>query len=298
MTSIEWTDETWNPVTGCSHVSDGCRNCYAEDIAKRFSGTGSFPVFKPWTAPNAAHNVVLHPERLGAPLHWRKPRRVFVNSMSDLFHELVPEEFIDRVFAVMALSPQHTYQVLTKRPERMLAYFAWDREAAVSDVLYASKWPMKPEVFIAAGRDRVQGGWPLPNVWLGVSAEDQRTADERIPVLLDTPATIRFVSAEPLLGPIDLERYPSLDWVIAGGESGHGARPCNTAWIQSIIEQCRAAGTAVFVKQLGSAPAYPREANGGRVGHYVGLHDRKGGDPAEWPDDLRVREWPTEGVKA
>ena len=140
--------------------------------------------------------------------------------------------------------------------------------------------------------------WPLPNIWLGVSAEDQSTADERIPVLLDTPATIRFVSAEPLLGPIDLERYPSLDWVIAGGESGHGARPCNTAWIQSIIEQCRAAGTAVFVKQLGSAPAYPREANGGRVGHYVGLHDRKGGDPAEWPDDLRVREWPTEGVKA
>ena len=160
MTSIEWTDETWNPVTGCSHVSDGCRNCYAEDIAKRFSGTGSFPVFKPWTAPNAAHNVVLHPDRLDAPLHWRKPRRVFVNSMSDLFHELVPEEFIDRVFAVMALTPQHTYQVLSKRP------------------------------------------------------------------------------------------------------------------------------------------AYPREANGGRVGHYVGLHDRKGGDPAEWPDDLRVREWPTEGVKA
>ena len=280
MTTIEWTDETWNPVTGCSHVSDGCRNCYAEGIAKRFSGTGSFPVFKPWTAPNAAHNVVLHPERLDAPLHWRKPRRVFVNSMSDLFHELVPEEFIDRVFAVMALTPQHTYQVLSKRPERMRAYFAWDREAAVSDVLYASKWPMKPEVFIAAGRDRVQGGWPLPNVWLGVSAEDQRTADKRIPVLLDTPAVVRFVSAEPLLAAINLRlgaSEPSLGWVIVGAESGPRARPCELRWIEGIVSQCRAAGTPVFVKQ----DSGPRPGQQGRI-----------------PDELWIREWPTEGVKA
>ena len=298
MTTIEWTDETWNPVTGCSHVSDGCKNCYAEGIAKRFSGRNGFPVFQPWTARNAAHNVVLHPERLDAPLHWRKPRRVFVNSMSDLFHDQVPEEFIERIFDVMRCETQHTFQVLTKRPERM------------RDI---------------ARREVAENGYLPNNIWLGVSAEDQATADERIPVLLDTPAAIRFVSAEPLLRPIDLERYPSLDWVIVGGESGHGARPCDLAWIRNIVEQCKAAAVPVFVKQLGSAPAYPlgnidsclaegrplgwrfqapdgstfrREANGGRVGHYVGLHDRKGGDPAEWPDDLRVREWPTEGVKA
>ena len=308
MTSIEWTDETWNPVTGCSHVSDGCRNCYAEDIAKRFSGTGSFPVFKPWTAPNAAHNVVLHPERLDAPLHWRKPRRVFVNSMSDLFHELVPEEFIDRVFAVMALTPQHTYQVLTKRPERMLAYFnglyadSYDYVAErIHDAMETfDLWPdISDQGFGTTGE------WPLPNVWLGVSAEDQRTADTRIPVLLDTPAAIRFVSAEPLLGPIDLRRiapgirgqfsfvdalqndvpvghhtfelHPSLGWVIVGAESGPRARPCELDWIEGIVSQCRAAGTPVFVKQ----DSGPRPGQQGRI-----------------PDELWIREWPTEGVKA
>jgi protein gp37 len=158
--------------------------------------------WKPWTAPNAAYNVRLHPERLTAPLHWRKPRRVFVNSMSDLFHEQVPDEFIDRVFAVMALTPQHTYQVLTKRPERMREYLTSPRHGEpVETFVELEKDRISTEAW---GLGQFLGAWPLPNVWLGVSCEDQRRADERIPLLLQTPAAVRFISAEPLLGPIDL----------------------------------------------------------------------------------------------
>jgi len=289
MTNIEWTDETWNPVRGCSRVSAGCENCYAERTAIRMAGPGGHyeglarkvnghPV---WTG-----EVRCLPELLDRPLRWRKPRRVFVNSMSDLFHEKVPDEFIDRVFDVMERCPQHIFQVLTKRPVRMWKYLS---EAV----------PVRPEA------------WPLPNVWLGVSVEDQATADERIPVLLDTPAAVRWVSAEPLLVPVDMARwlrhgapvYPSkhayrrrerLDWVVTGGESGPGARPCDVAWIRSIVEQCRAAAIPVFVKQLGARVSgrVNHPDNEGYGVHDVRLDDRKGGDPAEWPEDLRVREWP------
>ena len=284
-----------------------------------------------------------HEGRLEQPLRWRKPRRVFVHSMSDLFHEDVPDEFIDRVFAVMALSPQHTFQVLTKRPERMRAYLTkiverpdvpttsgpatFEREECIRIALTAHHAPR--------GKFASQIPWPLPNVWLGVSCENQETADERIPILLDTPAAVRFVSAEPLLGPIDFRRIPwpglhpvdvlrggawlfpdrvgidgyanhsgmpTLDWLVCGGATGPKAFLCDVAWIRSIVEQCREAGVPPFVKQLGAkAVDYDPEHEwfDGRDFHrggktYLGLKDRKGGDPAEWPEDLRVREFPAE----
>jgi protein gp37 len=288
VTSIEWTDATWNPVTGCTKVSAGCKNCYAETIANRRLPHGGF-------TDREFTEVRCHPERLAIPLHWRKPRRVFVNSMSDLFHETVSDEFIDQVFAVMALCPQHTFQVLTKRPERMLAYC---NTANIS--VFGALGQAITERASTLRQEFRAYSWPLPNVWLGVSVEDQATADERIPLLLETTAAVRFVSAEPLLGPIDLSAYmrtPLISWAICGGESGHGARPCNVAWIRSIVEQCKAAEVAVFVKQIG---ARARE-DGCKDGHvWVGknpssLHrllHRKGGDPSEWPEDLRVRAFP------
>jgi protein gp37 len=308
-TGIEWTDTTWNPVVGCSVVSPGCEHCYAARMDHRLRGIAG-EEWKPWTAPNAAYNVRLHPERLTAPLHWRKPRRVFVNSMSDLFHEQVPDEFIDRVFAVMALTPQHTYQVLTKRPERMREYLTSPRHGEpVETFVELEKDRISTEAW---GLGQFLGAWPLPNVWLGVSCEDQRRADERIPLLLQTPAAVRFISAEPLLGPIDLRTgvyaklgtgtkpnstvmegwsgttLEGLDWVIVGGESGPGARPCDEGWVFDIVQQCRAAGVAAFVKQLGTNSGWSLG------GVWVATHrkDRKGGNPSEWPEDLRHREFP------
>lgn len=227
--SIEWTDRTWNPVTGCTKLSSGCEHCYAEAIAHRFAGSAAFP---------AGFAVTLHPERLGAPRRWRAPSRVFVNSMSDLFHSEVPTEFIARVFAVMAATPRHTYQVLTKRPARMRALL---RRPLLDDV-----------------------EWPLPNVWLGVSTEDQHWAQIRIPVLLATPAAVRFVSAEPLLGALRLHGSwlgelgsGGLDWVIVGGESGRAARPMRPGWARSLRDQCQAAGVAFFFKQWGEWAPHP-----------------------------------------
>lgn len=202
-TSIEWTrgddgspGSTWNPVTGCSKVSPGCEHCYAETIALRFGRST-----KPWTKPNAAENVQLHPERLEIPLKWQRPRRIFVNSVSDLFHELVPSWFVASVFAVMAAADHHTYQILTKRPERMRQMLS------DQDRLFAE---LPDGMFMTAvnhrGRTRpLIEQWPLPNVWLGTSVEDQRRADERIPRLIKTPAAVRFLSCEPLLGPVDLK---------------------------------------------------------------------------------------------
>ena len=212
MSAIEWTDVTWNPVTGCDKVSPGCDHCYAEGIATRFAGGKAFP---------NGFDVTLHPERLDKPLHWRAPRRVFVNSMSDMFHDQISDEFIGRVWDTMAAAPHHTFQILTKRPGRMRS-------------LAKQKLPT------------------LPNVWLGVSAEDQKWADVRIPLLLDTPATVRFISAEPLLGPIDLTPYlPQLDWVIAGGESGPHHRAMDPTWPRLIRDQCVVTGTAFHFKQWG-----------------------------------------------
>lgn len=300
MSAIEWTDETWNPTVGCSRVSAGCEHCYAE----RFAHRGLSPCHEGLTVdsgkgPRWTGEVRLLPERLDQPLHWRKPRRIFVDSMSDLFHESVPDEFIFRVFSVMSRTPQHTYQILTKRSRRM---------RQISRLLDLT---MRP----------------LPNVWLGVSVEDQAAHDKRSRHLFETSAAVRFLSIEPMLGPIELCRYLGdrnattdgrerlLDWVIVGGESGPGARPCNVEWIRSIVKQCKAASVPVFVKQLGAKPVgwckgilgapdelyepdYCDAFESGEAGHCGSrcfmLKSRKGADPDEWPEDLRVREAPAD----
>jgi protein gp37 len=305
--NIEWCTDTWNPIVGCTIVSPGCTNCYAMKWAH--SGMKAIKHYDGTTKVVNGHAIWTGlvrqaPEHiLMAPLKWKKPRRIFVNSMSDLFHEDVPDEWIDMVFAVMALSPQHIFQVLTKRSKRMREYASTDSGKAWNDLrarwfrAATSKCPdgAVPLDFLVGNAFR---RYPLPNVWLGVSCEDQKRADERIPDLLATPAAVRFVSAEPLLGPIDFSRHieirmPSLyspvevnlDWIIVGGESGPGSRPFNLAWGRSIIAQCKAAGVPVFMKQVGADPFTNDNL-------YMTLKDRKGGDPLEWPEDLRVRQMP------
>jgi len=328
--AIEWTDVTWNPIRGCSRVSEGCRHCYAERVAARFSGPGMayeglaamgqikpvgvgtdaprnalFPGEPHWTGKIAVVEKLIE-----APLRWRKQGlRVFVNSMSDLFHEGVPDAVLDRIFAVMALrsfewvrynsgcpdddhqdcrcpdgplQPIITFQILTKRPERMRAYLSDPKTEArvMAEAEHGTSFWFREGTL-------EQWKWPLPNVWLGVSAEDQPTADARIPELLATPAAVRFVSAEPLLGSVDFSldglwnlacprckdgsQYEpdtnangcrvcdgtgkgdevGLDWVIVGGESGPGARPMHPDWARGIRDQCVAAGVPFFFKQWG-----------------------------------------------
>lgn len=272
---IEWTEETWNPTTGCSKVSPGCAHCYAETLTARYAGRPGWPAeFKPWTPANAAENVILHPERLDAPLRWKTPRMVFVDSMSDLFHEQIPDNFVFDVFCIMEQARQHIFQVLTKRPERM-------RDLVTR--------------FCRANLQQADGNyWVLPNMWLGCTVENQRWADERIPILLDTPAAVRFISAEPLLGPVSLihdtevgilswlKTYsqdagdhfdsPGLDWVIIGGESGPKHRPFDAEWARRLVAECDICNVACFVKQLGGA--------------------RPGNKLEDLPEDLRVRQWP------
>lgn len=245
--AIEWTEATWNPVTGCTKVSVGCDHCYAETFAERFRGVPGHPY-------SQGFDLKLWPDRLQIPFRWKRPRVVFVNSMSDLFQDGVPSEFVGRVFDVMRRTPQHTYQVLTKRPGRM------------ASVVRA----VQPD--------------PLPNVWLGTSVEDQRWADIRIPQLLETPAAVRFLSCEPLLGRVNLRPWvTSLDWVIVGGESGPGARPMDLDWARQIVADCREASTPVFVKQLGKTWS---------IAEQLVRDDPKGGNMSRWPRDLRRREMP------
>jgi protein gp37 len=372
-------------VRGCSRVSEGCRNCYAERQAARFAQPGSsyaevmerseanpegpfhafvriFHGHPQWTG-----RIELVEKHLEDPLHWKQPRRIFVNSMSDLFHEALPDEAIDRVFAVMALCPQHTFQVLTKRPKRMLEWFerGGPRKSDIPQFDFAgcavntfarrllidrkelpedefteenNPWIERLPWLHASGPMLM---WPLSNVWLGVSVEDQKTADERIPLLLQTPAAVRFVSYEPALGPVDFSRFifprcmncdallqparggreigidaslpcgckycwhcadnrgrhedhdslpphgsPIVDWIIVGGESGPGARPFDIAWARKTIAQCKATGTACFVKQLGAHVVQDGERRK--------KADKKGGDMHEWPHDVRVRQFPNE----
>lgn len=427
---IAWTDQTWNCIRGCSRVSEGCRHCYAEGVAARFSGPGQ-PyeglALRKTSGPAWTGDVRFVPEHLGDPLKWKRPRRVFVNSMSDLFHEKVTDEQIAQVWAVMLLAPHHTFQVLTKRAERMREvlmdpdFYRLVLEAA--DDLRRER-PGLTGIGISDPTHR-----PAKWIWLGVSAENQATANERVPLLLQTPAAVRFVSAEPLLSALDLRRYigdeqrsgvpgsgrtglvqdepleatnprcdgdqshrrqqgePSsveprtghalgeheardtrtgpahegsggreerngsphggagdgsacvvggqsalaasdcgavgrdaidhlgsghgqelatlrLNWVIVGGESGSGARPCEIDWIRSIVRQCKQVDTACFVKQLGAKPratlseiqAWPQarrfwqSTEDGK--HVVLPVDRKGGDRDEWPADLRVQQFP------
>lgn len=275
-TAIEWTDATWNPVTGCTRVSPGCENCYID-----------------WSPPFRMHNrhfrdrdgnrshaigsttgVLLHPDRLDQPVRWKRPRRIFVNSLSDLFHDDIPDEYIARAFAVMAQAPQHTFQVLTKRPARMRSLLSSD--------------------FFLDEVDRCLGGegsadalhqavsWPLPNVWMGVTVEDQKHADLRVPILLDTPAVVRWLSCEPLLGRVDIKQvswldncscdpiygaherhcgiepgewWGGIDWVVVGGESGKDARPMHPDWARSLRDQCVDVGVPFLFKQWGEHDA-------------------------------------------
>lgn len=333
QTHIQWTDATWNPVLGCSKVSEGCRNCYAMADAWRKLGHPHPRVREAYAGLTEIRNHRPQwtgifrelPGRLEEPLHWKKPRRVFVNSMSDLFGEGISDEFLDQVFGVMALTSHHQFQVLTKRPERMAEYFTARSGSpppagSAADITPALVQRAAVELVAhgdAAGAVRGSQAlraagwrWPLRNVWLGVSCEDQPAADARIPLLLETPAVVRFLSCEPLLRPIDLEPFfckfcgglglasphgasrpcpacrgshygreddPRLHWVIVGGESGPAARSMEWHWIERIIDQCRQARVPVFIKQLGSRPGYRHP---------------KGGDPAEWPEEFRVREFP------
>jgi protein gp37 len=267
--AIEWTNSTWNPVSGCTKVSPGCDHCYAETMHERFHGKGSFAT------------VTTHPDRLDLPLRWRKPRRIFVNSMSDLFHKDVPDQYIAHVFAVMALAQRHTFQVLTKRHARTRSLLS--RPDWRDMVLDRAVEHLELNADAIDYLERLL--WPLPNVWLGVSVENQQWADTRIPALLDTPAAVRWISAEPLLGPIDIaeatrdrrfschacefgmegdcnaHRVERLDWVVVGGESGPGARPMAPNWARSIRQQCDRAGVPFLFKQWGA-----HDATGKRVG--------------------------------
>lgn len=315
-TKIEWADYSSNPIRAirksdgkkgwwCSHTSPGCEHCYAETINNRFGNQVDYK------AQNQNQiEFFLDEKELAKFAKVPAGKKVFVEDMADLFHEGIPDEMIWKVFRAMAHAPQVIFQVLTKRAERMMGLVP-----------------------------KIRGALPdrLNRVWLGVSCEDQKTADERIPLLLQTPAAVRFISAEPLLGPIDLRKWtlaehgrrqigaqPGMHWVIVGGESGPHARPCNIEWIRSIVKQCRAAGVPVFCKQLGAniicrndngfdgiepyewpdifgfekvAPWIEHDIYGFREEYQgadvrVHLSNRKGGDPVEWPDDLRVREFP------
>lgn len=302
-TRIEWTDITWNPVSGCTRISEGCRNCYI-DRTPPFRMNGRFFRGRDGAYSRevgATTGVTLHPERLAVPLRKRswRGKRVFVCSSADLFHDAVPDEYIARVFAVMALTPEVTYQVLTKRPARMRSLLR-DRRfevlagQVIADVIGdderreermlrgAWTWDVSHRSYHAPD-------WPLLNVWLGVSAEDQATADLRIPALLDTPAAIRWVSAEPLLervwlpgvlpsdseamAPLGAPRRRTLDWVVVGGESGPGCRPMDVDWARSLRDQCAIADVPFFMKQIGGHPD---------------KRDRLD----DLPEDLRIRDYP------
>lgn len=375
-TTISWTDLSWPVVNGCRRTSPGCENCYAERLAAtrlrntpKYSGLAVVKECGPqWTGQSR-----LWTPSLDLPLRTRKPSRIFVADMGDLFYEEVSDEEIAAIFGVMAACPRHTFQVLTKRADRMRRWFEWVAEASrdrfVGPALaeHAACWYQRHDqrstadllfrsADLAAGRP-----WPLPNVHLGVSVETQKYLDERVPLLLETPAAVRWISAEPLLGPIDVSPYlrrttteparfcaispemrtkygddpqdimltrstRGLDWVVGGGESGPRARPNDLGWSRALRDQCAAAGVAYFQKQLGARP-YERvdstlrgySSNGDLVPlldgaperrppdgwtwiHIAGkswlqrshgLTDKKGEDPMEWPEDLRIRQFPT-----
>lgn len=393
--SIEWTDATWSPVVGCTRVSAGCDHCYAAKMTRRLEAMGQ-EKYKGLSGRGHFNGVArLHAPSLDWPLRWRgaktakaegRPSRIFVNPMSDLFHERLSDEEIAAVFGVMAACPQHVFQVLTKRPERARKWFTDGQPKTCSQIdgcLNAASYLLRPYgARYSEPLPRALREWPLPNVWLGTSVENQATADERIPLLLQCPSAVRFVSYEPALGAVDFERWlggdcehcqscgeayravwstddktwlrvvgrdgglrcpdcfrfeaaekripdnvtiygevAALDWLIVGGESGPGARPCHVDWIRSVRDQCKAAGVACFIKQAGRRVFGDPE--GFRVDRYIldggalewqppiigfdkarfrrdnadricgfKLFDRKGGDWSEWPSDLKVREFP------
>lgn len=275
QTKIQWCDSTWSPVTGCTKVSPACDNCYAERMASRLAANPGVKHRERY----AGFKVAFWPERLAEPVRWKKPRRIFVCSMADLFHEDVPDEWIDQVFAVAALAPQHTFMMLTKRPDRMLAWFQRpdrdfaDAYHAVGRALSRHHGAVAPGVLSAEAHGLK---WPLPKVWLGATVEDQQRADERIPILLQCPADTLFVSCEPTLGPIDLTnwlgRAGGLNWVIEGAETGPGARPAHPAWFRSLRDQCQSAGVPYFFKGWGEWQNGSAGANHGDIVLIDGRH--------------------------
>lgn len=327
-TAISWTHRpgtrgrTWNPTKGCSRVSEGCRHCYAESQAARIvrMNRGKPTVYDDlvklhrdgYAAARWTGKVILDTETLAAPLRWRGPSTVFVNSMSDLFHESLTNEQIAAVFGVMAACPQHTFQCLTKRARRMRAWFEWLRNqsdpfpAGALDYLDDTATDALAGHFDCCHLNLMAScRWPLPNVWLGVSVENQDAVDERIPLLLQTPAAVRFLSCEPLLGPVELPSHDQsmgrshspLDWIISGCESGPGARPCDIVWLRSLRDQCAAAGVPFFLKQgtttLGGDVA---DQHANHLGLCSGQGSRrKPGGVIELPylDGKQHVEWPT-----
>jgi protein gp37 len=286
LTNIDWTHRagtigtTWNVVTGCNKESRGCKNCYAEVMHKRLQAMGQEKYQQPFLA-----GPVLHPDLIQLPLSWKKPRTVFVNSMSDLFHKDVPFHFIGMVFNMMAATPQHTYIVLTKRAERMMEFTHWYYEKQKAD-----------------GFDPFYGA--LPNVEIGVSVENQQQADKRIPFLLKAVAAVRLLSCEPLVGPVDLMQLgiEFLDWVIVGGESGHKAEPMHPDWVRKLRDDCEEWDVPFFFKQWGEylpfeetaqPPFYKNSATGEEFdGHGMNFIDRNG-DPGKfrggrWMDGLEA----------
>jgi protein gp37 len=264
--AIEWTDATWNPIAGCSVISPGCKHCYAMTLARRLElmGQAKYAGLTTETKAGAVFNGVVRfdGKALEQPGRWKRPRRILVNSMSDLFHKNVPDAWIDQVVAEMATTRWHTYQVLTKRAGRMRAYLEGLRDGRTID-LGAGVMIHLPK--------------PLPNVWWGVSVEDQARADERIPELMNTPAAIRFLSCEPLLEGIRIGRYledHDIDWVIAGGESGHRARWMQPAWARSLRDQCNALGVPFFFKQWGEWLIAERHAGRSSCSWQFGDGDR------------------------
>lgn len=320
-TGISWTEATWNPIAGCSVVSPGCTNCYAmREAGSRLAHTAKFSgLTEPSKAgPIWTGHVRFWESAVEQPLRWQKPRMIFVNSMSDLFHEEIPDQWIDEIHAVMTVARWHTFQILTKRPERMRDYYKSPTVASrvwLEVTKYAETrpddfcdWMLMNRSAMEQYHENIFGErrqlpvemileLPLPNVWVGVSVEDQRRADERIPILLETPAAVRWLSVEPQLEHIDLQLMDvaiqschsgRISWIVVGGESGPGARPFNIAWARWIVRQCKAANVPVFMKQLGANPYWQEDAIAP-----LPLRDRKGADPTEWPEDLRIREYPT-----
>ncbi len=320
MTKISWTDITWNFVVGCSRISPGCINCYAAAAAK----TGRLQQFPQYQAVSSWNGTVkLVDSQLDKPLKRRKATKFFACSMSDLFHESIPFELIDMAFGIMALCPQHIFQILTKRPERMLEWSLTTNPLKWSKAVISSSWdkvsylggmiPIENSI-ISVALKTSDSHYYLDNVWMGTTTENQQTADRRIPLLLQVPAKIRFLSCEPLLEAINLKlgaipvqncrfssddgtcNYPDkftpechqwdcpriqggIDWVICGGESGKGARLCESDWLHAIARQCQAVDIPVFVKQLGSNSDYKTK-------------DRKGSDMSEFPESLQIQQFP------
>mgnify|MGYP001572364649 CR=1 FL=1 len=284
MTKIPWTDKVWNPVTGCTKIAAGCKNCYAEAMAKRFWKGRKFT------------DVRCHSDRLDIPLHWKKSRKIFICSMGDLFHEKVPFRFIDKVMAVIYQSfwLGHKFQILTKKPERMLEYFHDENlDGRILRIMRKKDWATKKALLTCEVRR-------MPHLWLGVSVSTQADADKNIPILLQIPAAVRFVSIEPMLQWIRISpeyfgylrtgkfrtrkaikeyqvKYdktaPKLNWIIIGCESGPGARLCELDDIRNVRDQCKEAGVPVFIKQ-------------------IPINGKCSKNPAEWPEDMRVQEFP------